>query len=94
MITEKDVRQVAELARIHLERDELQELTKDLESILDYVKKLEKLNTSKVEATSHVIPLKNIFREDIVKPSLTQHEALSIAVEKHHGSFKVPKVLE
>ncbi len=94
MISENDVKHIASLARIHLEQDEIKKLTKDLESILQYVTKLEKLDVSNVEPTSHAIEFKNVFREDKVTPSLKQEEVMKIAVEHHKGSFKVPKVIE
>ena len=94
MISEKDVKYVAELARIHLKDEEIVPLTKDLEKILEYINKLETLDVADVQPTSHVLPLKNVYREDKVKPSLTQQEALRISVEQHKGSFKVPKVIE
>ncbi len=94
MITDKDVKYIASLARIHLSDEESALFTKNLEGILHYVGKLEKLDVSKVEPTSHVLPLKNVYREDVVKPSLPQQAALKIAVEKHNGAFKVPKVIE
>ena len=92
-ITEKDVQYVASLSRIHLRREEVEHLTKDLESILQYVHKLEKLDVGGVEPTSHVLPLRNVYRDDLVRPSLEQHEALMVATQKHNGSFKVPKVI-
>lgn len=94
MISPKDVQSIASLARIYLEGHETEEITKNLESILGYISKLQTLDTSHVEPTSHVLELKNVFREDNIKPSLSQDEALSIAVEKSHGSFVVPKVIE
>jgi aspartyl-tRNA(Asn)/glutamyl-tRNA(Gln) amidotransferase subunit C len=94
MISDKDVLKIATLARIHLEGHETQEITKNLESILGYISTLQTLDVKGVEPTSHVLALKNVFREDIPKPSLSQEEALSIAVEKAHGSFVVPKVIE
>ena len=93
-ITEKDVRYIASLSRICLRDEEMDGLTKNLEDILRYIAKLEKLDTSKVQPTSHVLALHNVFREDQVKPSLGQKEALKIAVEQDKGSFKVPKVIE
>ena len=93
-ITEKDVEYIASLSRIYLQREEVAALQKDLEGILDYVAKLEKLDISKVQPTSHVLPLQNVYREDTVKPSLKQDEALKISVDKHNGSFKVPRVIE
>lgn len=94
MISEKDVRYIASLSRIHLREEEIEKLTKDLESILTYVKKLEKLDITHVNPTSHVLPLKNVYREDTITPSLQQSEALRISVENFNGSFKVPKVIE
>lgn len=94
MITEKDVHYIASLSRIHLKENEAKDLTKDLENILDYVKKLENLDVSTVEPTAHVLPLTNVFREDQPHESLSQDAALKFAVEKKEGSFKVPKVIE
>jgi len=94
MISEKDVRYVASLARIHLKDEEVDRLTKDLENILHYIDKLNTLDVTEVQPTTHVLPLKNVHREDIVRSSLTQQEALKFSVEQHEGSFKVPKVIE
>ncbi|MCK4882791.1 MAG: Asp-tRNA(Asn)/Glu-tRNA(Gln) amidotransferase subunit GatC [Candidatus Omnitrophica bacterium] len=94
MISEKDVQYVAGLARIHLKDEEANRLTKDLEKILDYINKLDTLDVTDVQPTSHVLPLKNVYREDTVRPSLTQQESLKISVDQHEGSFKVPKVIE
>lgn len=94
MISKNDVKYIANLSRIHLEDDEILTLKTDLENILEYVKKLEKLNTDNVKPTSHVLELKNVYREDYVKESLSQENALKFAVEKFKGSFKVPKVIE
>jgi aspartyl-tRNA(Asn)/glutamyl-tRNA(Gln) amidotransferase subunit C len=93
MISKKDVEYVASLARIHLQKDEVDHLTKDLEQILEYMNKLNALDVSTVEPTSHVLPLKNVHREDKVQPSLTQQEALEISVQQQDGFFKVPKVI-
>jgi len=94
MITPDEVKKVASLSRIHLRDEELAHLTKDLEKILDYVNKLKKLDVTGVSPTSHVLELKNVYREDVVEPPLSQKEALAIAVEKDKGQFKVPLVIE
>ena len=94
MITEKDLQYIASLSRIHLKIEEAQSLTKNLEQILEYVTKLQKLDVSSVEPTSHVLPLENVFRDDEIKPSLNQADVLQFAVDKHRGFFKVPKVIE
>jgi len=94
MISKDDVTYIAALARFRLNEGEIDKFTKDLEHILDYINQLEKLDVTKVEPTSHVIPLTNVTRKDDIRPSLTPEEALSIAVEKTSGFFKVPKVIE
>ena len=94
MITQKDVEYIAALARIHLQDDEVAKLTTNLEDILSYIEKLKTLDVSHVEPTSHALALSNVFRADIVKPSLSQAAALKIAPEQHNGSFKVPQVIE
>ncbi|MDP2654517.1 MAG: Asp-tRNA(Asn)/Glu-tRNA(Gln) amidotransferase subunit GatC [Candidatus Omnitrophota bacterium] len=90
----KDVAYIAALARLHLEDHELEGLTKDLAQILHYIDTLKDADVSRVEPTSHVLSLKNVFRKDQVKPSLKQDEALSFAVSSHKGFFKVPQVIE
>jgi len=93
-ITKEDVQYIASLSRVHLQGDEVERLTKNLEDILLYVHKLEKLDVRAVEPTSHVLPLTNVYREDEVRPSLKQAEVMSIAVAAHNGFFKVPKVIQ
>lgn len=94
MISKEDVKHIASLARIHLQESEVSELTKSLENILHYVDSLSKLNVTDIQPTTHVAPLKNVLRADMIKPSLKTASALEIAVEQHEGSFKVPKVIE
>ena len=93
-MTKDEIRQVASLARINLEEKELEHLTKNLDDILHYIAKLQKLDISQVQPTSHVLPINNVFRQDVIRPSLSQEEALNFAVAKHKGSFKVPQVIE
>lgn len=94
MISKDNVKYVADLARIHLRDEEIEHLTADLEKILQYINKLDTLDVGEIQPTSHVLPLKNVHREDTVKPSLTQEEALKFSVAKQDGAFKVPKVIE
>ena len=93
-ITPQDVKNIASLSRIHLRDEEIGRITKDLERILGYVEKLNKLDVSHVQPTSHPLPLKNVYREDIVKDSLSQERVMKLAVKSHKGSFQVPKVIE
>ncbi|MBF0569401.1 MAG: Asp-tRNA(Asn)/Glu-tRNA(Gln) amidotransferase subunit GatC [Candidatus Omnitrophica bacterium] len=94
MIDKKTVNYVAGLSRLRLEDAEAERFAKDLEGILQYVDKLNTLDVSSVKPTSHVLDVENVFRDDVVRPSLTNEEALRFAVDKHGGFYKVPKVIE
>ena len=94
MITKDNVNYVAALARLRVNEAEAERFAKDLEGILHYVEKLNKVDVSSVKPTSHVLDVENVFREDAVTPSLTNEEALRSAVDKYHGFYKVPKVIE
>jgi len=94
MISAHDVEYIAHLARIHLEQDEIESLTRDLESILFYINKLEKLATTKTEPTSHVLAFQNVSRADTVQPSLNHNELMNFAVSQKNGNFLVPMVIE
>jgi aspartyl-tRNA(Asn)/glutamyl-tRNA(Gln) amidotransferase subunit C len=94
MITKKDVQYIAHLSRIHLTDEETEKLTTTLEDILGYIEKLNKLNVSAVKPTSHVLPLKNVFRKDLARPSLPQAQAIKSSPSSYKGSFKVPQVIE
>jgi len=93
-ITIKQVEHVANLARLRFNEEEKIKLAEHLEEILEYIDQLNKLDTEKIEPTSHVIPVKNVVREDIVKPSLTQDESLANAPSPVNGLFEVPKIIE
>ena len=94
MISKNDVQNIANLSRIHLEEEEIDQLTKNLEDILNYIEQLNELDVENVEPTSHVLALKNVYRKDTACPSLGQKAALKISIEKQDGSFKVPKIIE
>ncbi|MBU4128915.1 Asp-tRNA(Asn)/Glu-tRNA(Gln) amidotransferase subunit GatC [bacterium] len=93
-ITKQDVEYVAKLARLKLSEKEKEKFAKQLDQILKYVDKLNESDTEKVKPTSHVLPLKNIFREDKVGKSLKVEKVLENAPEKTRGFFKVPKVID
>lgn len=90
----EDVRKVSRLSRLSFTLEEERRLVEDLNRILDYVSILERLDTEDVPPTTHVLPLANVFREDLPRPSLTQEEALANAPSVAMGHFKVPKVIE
>ncbi|MGH7427830.1 MAG: Asp-tRNA(Asn)/Glu-tRNA(Gln) amidotransferase subunit GatC [Candidatus Methylomirabilaceae bacterium] len=93
-ITMQEVEHVARLARLELSEPEKERMRAQLDSILSYIDKLNELDTSAVEATSHVLPLTNVFREDEIRPSLSQEESLVNAPDRHDLFFRVPKILE
>ncbi len=94
MIDEQTVKKVAEVARLNLTEREVKEYAQDLTNILEAFKELEKVKTDGVEPTFQPIEVKDVLREDVVEPSLSQEEALSnIKKNKEGGHFKGPKVV-
>ncbi|HLD57844.1 MAG TPA: Asp-tRNA(Asn)/Glu-tRNA(Gln) amidotransferase subunit GatC [archaeon] len=94
IVDEKTVKKVGEVARLNLTEQEIDGYSKDLTNILEAFKELEKVKTDDVEPTFQPIEVKDVLREDIVEPSLSQEEALSnIKKNKEDGQFKAPKVV-
>ena len=93
-VTRDDVEKVAELARLSFSEEEKERLTVQLNRILEYMEQLNRLDTGEVEPTSHVLPVKNVFREDVVVPPLPRDELLANAPSHSTGYFKVPRVIE
>lgn len=89
-----DVDYVAKLARLKLTEEEKKEFSKQFEDILKYINKLKELDVTDVEPTFHAIEIKNVFREDEVKPSDMAEDILSNAPEREGSFFKVKKVIE
>ena len=93
-VTPDLVRHLASLARILVTEEEVNKLTGELSVIVDAVASVNKAVSGDVVPTSHPIPMSNVFREDVVLPSLTQAEALSAAPDSADGRFKVPAILD
>lgn len=93
-ITIKDVEHVAKLARLDLSEAEKETFTEQLNAILKYAEKLNELDTTNVEPTSHAMPLVNVMREDKARPSWPMDKVLLNAPDEEDGQFKVPAVLE
>lgn len=93
-ITREEVTYVADLARIEFTEAETDKLAGELGAVLDYAATLNKLDTSKVKPTEHILPVENVFRKDKVKPSLPIEKVLANAPDAEAGCFKVPRVLE
>lgn len=93
-ITKQDVEKVAKLARLAISEAEHEMFVKQLSEILAHVEKLNQYDTAGVEPTSTVQGRTNVFREDVVCPSLSVEQALQNAPEREGDGFSVPKILE
>ena len=93
-ITPENVRHLASLARILVTDEEVEKLAKELDVIVESVAQVKSAVSEDTPATSHPIPMANVFREDIVRPSLTQAQALSGAADSDLGRFKVSAILD
>lgn len=94
IIDEKQVRAVAKLSRLDLTNDEVEVFSRQLSAILEYVEKLNELDTTNVEPLAHCLPVSNIFREDKIKESLGVEKTLANAPQRDGEFFKVPKILD
>jgi len=92
-IPPREVEYIAGLARLRLTQDELLLFTKQLNNILDYMEKLNKVDTRGIEPTSHALHITNAHREDIVEGSLRRKGAMENAPQKDRDFFLVPKVI-
>lgn len=93
-ISKKDVEKVAQLARIEFSEKEFEKLTTQLDAILGYVEKLNELDTSHVEPTAHVLPVKNVMREDKVTNQAPSEIVFQNAPNQKENLFMVPQVIE
>lgn len=93
-ITPEEVEHVANLARLEFNEEEIDQFTHQLGRILDYIGKLNELDTADVPPTSHVLPIHNVSKEDAVKPSYDRELVFATAPETEEGHFEVPKVIE
>lgn len=92
-ITEKNVRDVARLSRLHVTDDEVHHFTEQLSAVLDYIGKLNELDVDGVEPMVHPMELVNVLRPDEEQPGIDTDLALANAPAKTPPFFKVPKVL-
>jgi aspartyl-tRNA(Asn)/glutamyl-tRNA(Gln) amidotransferase subunit C len=93
-LTSDDVAKVAILARLRLSPDELELFTGQLNSIVDFVDQLQGLDTAGVEPLAHGVEVCNVFRDDVLGPSLPREKALANAPKRNAEGFLVPAVLE
>jgi len=94
IIDDATIEYVGILAKLELSPEEKEEAKKDMGRMLDYIDKLNELDTGGVEPMSHVFPVNNVFREDVVTNGDSRDQILANAPEQKDGAFKVPKTVE
>ena len=93
-ISDETMEYVGILAKLELSGEEKEAAKADMEKMLDYIDTLNELDTSAVEPMSHVFPVYNVFREDVVVNEDQRDEILVNAPEQKDGQFQVPKTVE
>ena len=93
-LSRDDVLKVGALSRIRLTDEEVQRFAGQLSSILDYVDKLNELETGGVEPLAHALPIHNVLRDDQPRPSLDPQKAVGGAPESAEAFFRVPRVID
>lgn len=94
MINDEMIEYVSILARLELSEEEKASARQDMSRMLDYIDKLNELDTEGVEPLSHIFPVNNVFREDVVTHTDVRNQILANAPEHKDGAFKVPKTVE
>ena len=94
IISDETIEYVGILAKLELSDEEKEQAKKDIGRMLDYIDKLNELDTEGVEPLSHVFPVNNVFREDVVTNGDDRTNILKNAPAEKEGSFKVPKTVE
>ena len=84
---------IARLAHIELSQDEKEKFTEQMNSILGHFTQLEEVDIEGIEPTTHVMDIKNVFREDVIVKGLTQQQAIENASETQEGHIKAPKII-
>lgn len=92
--TDISIEHLAELARLFLSAKDMSLFQSQIKNILEYMDKLNELDTRDIEPTSHVIALSNVFREDSLRESLQRSEALKNAPDRTDAFYRVPKIIE
>ncbi len=94
VITDETIEYVGILAKLELSEEEKENAKKDMANMLDYIDMLNELDTEGVEPMSHVFPVNNVFREDMVTNGDNREQMLANAPDKKDGCYKVPKTVE
>ena len=89
-----EVKAVANLARLEFSDEEMEGLREEMNRIIAFADKLGNIDTTGVEATAHIVLMKNVFRDDVVEKEFSSDELLAAAAEKEDGYIVVPNVVE
>lgn len=90
-ISDETIEYVGILAKLELSEEEKEQAKSDMETMLDYIDTLNELDTEGIEPMSHVFPVSNVFRKDVVTNGDNHEEMLANAPEMKEQSYKVPK---
>lgn len=93
MIKREDIEYIAGLANLQIDDEDVDTFTRQLGDILEYVEKLNELDTDQVIPTAYTVPMKNILREDKAEPSMDRKKVLENAPDEKDGQFRVPKII-
>ena len=93
VISDETIEYVGILAKLELSEEEKEQAKKDMANMLDYIDTLNELDTEGIEPMSHVFPVNNVFREDVVENGDGSIDTLANAPLKKDNSFKVPKTI-
>lgn len=94
IISDETIEYVGILAKLDLNQEEKEQAKKDMGSMLDYIDKLNELDTDGVEPMSHVFPVNNVFRQDDVENGDDRDNILKNSPENKNGCFVVPKTVD
>tara|TARA_B100001989_G_C24096410_1_gene249585 strand:+ start:25 stop:312 length:288 start_codon:yes stop_codon:yes gene_type:complete len=92
-ISSDDVKKVAQLARLELDKSEIQQHACQLEKILEYINQLDKINTDNIPCTTRAIEVTNVLRKDEKKDYEASEELLDLAPSREDKFYKVPKII-
>lgn len=94
LITDETIEYVSALAKLELSEAEKARAKEDLGNILNYIDTMNEINTDDVEPMSHVFPIRNVFREDVVENGADRENLLANAPEEQDGCYVVPQTVE
>lgn len=93
-ITREDVERLADTARLYIMEDEIEQMTEEINKIIEYARTLQEVDTTGVEPTTHVIELTNVMRDDTPEEGIDRDLLFKNAPDHEDGQFKVPSVLD